>query len=208
MAQNTTDIWQEAHDGLRAFIQKRVANETEVDDIVQEAFLRMHRKLDSLKDPCRIVSWVFQITRHVIVDHYRSPKRRREVSVGLAGDINLAYPTSALSTFSEASGQLRTELASCLRPMIEQLSSEYREAVTLVELDGLTQNAAAKRLGLSVSGMKSRVQRGRQQLKRLLEECCVIELDRRRAIVNYRPRDPSCQSCRPSSRKVSFQSLV
>lgn len=208
MAQDTTDIWQEVHDGLRAFIATRVANEAEIEDILQEVFLRIHRKIEGLKDPRRIVSWVFQITRRVIVDHYRSPKRRREVPAGLAGDIDLAHPTSALSTFSEASGQLRTEVAGCLRPMIEQLSSDYRAAVTLVELEGLTQNAAAKQLGLSVSGMKSRVQRGRQQLKRLLEECCVIELDRRRSIVNYTLRDSSCQSCRPSSRKVSCPSLV
>ena len=208
MMHDVQEVWLRVHDGLRAFITKRVANQTEIDDIVQEVFLRMHRKLDSLKDPRRIVSWVFQITRHVIVDHYRSPKRRREVPAGLAGEIDLAHPTSALSTFSEASGQLRTELASRLRPMIEQLSSEHREALTLVELEELTQNTAAQRLSLSVSGMKSRVQRGRQQLKQMLTKCCVIELDRRRGIVNYTLRDSFCQSCRPSSCKVSFPSLV
>jgi RNA polymerase sigma-70 factor, ECF subfamily len=192
MAQNTADIWHEVHDGLRAFIRKRVANKAEVEDILQEVFLRIHRKLDTLKDPRRIASWVFQITRHVIVDLYRSSKCRREVQAGLAGDIDLAHPTSAVSTFLEASGPLRTELASCLRPMIEQLSNKYREAVMLVELEGVTKIAVTNRLGLSVSGVKSRVQRGRQQLKRLLEECCIIELDRRRSIVNYTLHDSSC----------------
>jgi RNA polymerase sigma-70 factor (ECF subfamily) len=200
MKQNTTDIWHEVHDGLRAFIRKRVANKAEVEDILQEVFLRIHRKLDTLEDPRRIASWVFQITRHVVVDHYRSSKRRREVQAGLAGDIDLAHPTSAVSTFLEASGPLRTELASCLRPMIEQLSNKYREAVTPVELEGVTKIAVANRLGLSVSGVKSRVQRGRQQLKRLLEECCIIELNRRRSVVNYALHDSSCESCRRSPR--------
>ena len=59
MARDVTDIWQQVHDGLRAFVSKRVANEAEVEDILQEVFLRMHRKLDSLKDPRRIVSWLF-----------------------------------------------------------------------------------------------------------------------------------------------------
>lgn len=158
MMHDVQEVWLRVHDGLQACITKRVANQTEIDDIVQEVFLRMHRKLDSLKDPRRIVSWVFQITRQVIGDQHRSPKRGLEVPAGLAGDIDLAHSTSALSTFSEASGQLGTELASCLPPMIEQLSSEYRETVTLVELEGLTQNTAAQRLSLSVSGMKSRVQ--------------------------------------------------
>ncbi|MGH7228796.1 MAG: sigma factor-like helix-turn-helix DNA-binding protein, partial [Nitrospiraceae bacterium] len=100
---------------------------------------------------------------------------------------------------SPDSGELRQELAACLRPMVEQLSAHSRDAVTLVELEGMTQQAAAKRLGLSASGMKSRVQRGRRQLKRLLEECCVIQLDRRRRIAEYAVRDPQCNPCGASS---------
>lgn len=208
MAQNTTDIWQEVHDALRAFIQKRVANEAEVEDILQEVFLRMHRKLESLRDPRRLVSWLFQITRHAIIDLYRAPARHREVSADLASDLDSALSALALSSSSKDSGLLRSELAGCLRPMIERLWNHYREAVMLVELDGLTQNAAARRLGISVSGIKSRVQRGRRQLKQMLDECCIIELDRRRGIMNYTLRDASCQSCRPSPRKVSFSSLA
>lgn len=189
-------IWRDVHAKLRVFIAKRVTDEAEVDDILQETFLRMHRKLDSLKDPEKLISWVYQITRHAIIDHYRAPARTREVAIGLSGDLDAALLPSALSTRQEDSGRLRGELAGCLRPMIAQLSCEYREAVTLVELEGLTQHSAAKQLGLSVSGMKSRVQRGRKQLKQLLNDCCAIELDRRRAVVEYSSRGDSCDPCR------------
>lgn len=197
MTQDANDIWLQVPHGLRAFIARRVVNDAEVEDILQEVFLRMHRRLDSLKDPRRLVSWVFQITRHAIADYYRVPERQREVPAGLAADMDAAHslPLGHLTRPSADSGQLREELAACLRPMIERLSSQYREAVTLVELEGLTQNAAAKRLGLSVSGMKSRVQRGRRQLKRMLEECCVIHLDRRRSVAEYAVRDPQCNPC-------------
>ena len=178
MATTVTQLWQQVHDGLRAFIVKRVADEAEVDDILQEVFLRMHRGIDSLKDPRRVVSWVYQITRHAIVDHYRAPERRRELPAGLAADIEAtgAPPTTSVVLDSGDSDEHRAELAACLRPMIDQLTKDYREALMLVELEGLTQQAAAKRIGLSLSGMKSRVQRGRQQLKRKLEECCLIQL--------------------------------
>lgn len=83
--------------------------------------------------------------------------------------------------------------------MLERLSQDYREAVTLVELDGLSQQAAADRLGLSLSGMKSRVQRGRKQLKRLLDDCCLIELDRRGGVVDYEPRGAGCDPCRDTT---------
>lgn len=205
MTEHVTEMWQQIHDGLRGFIAKRVTEADEVDDILQEVFLRMHRKLDSLKDPDKVVSWIYQITRHAIIDHYRAPARTREVAIGLSGDLDSALPSldfselsrAALSTSHKDSGRLREELAGCLKPMIERLAREYREAVTLVELEGLTQNAAAKQLGLSLSGMKSRVQRGRKQLKRMLDDCCAIELDRRGGIVDYRARGSSCDPCNP-----------
>ena len=81
--------------------------------------------------------------------------------------------------------------------MLESLPPSYRDALVMVELDGLSQATAAERLGLSVSGVKSRVQRGRRKLEELMRECCDIELDARRRITSYARRDGSCESCIP-----------
>jgi RNA polymerase sigma-70 factor (ECF subfamily) len=80
--------------------------------------------------------------------------------------------------------------------MIERLSGEYRQAVILVDLEGIAQQEAAAQLGLSLSGMKSRVQRGRRQLKGMLEDCCTIELDRRHGVVDFDLRNQQDNSCR------------
>jgi RNA polymerase sigma-70 factor (ECF subfamily) len=80
--------------------------------------------------------------------------------------------------------------------MIERLPGEYRQAVILVDLEGLAQQKAATQLGLSLSGMKSRVQRGRRQLKGMLEACCTIELDRRRGVIDYDVRNRQTNPCR------------
>lgn len=197
-------IWREMHDRLRAFIATRVSNEAEVDDIVQEVFLRVHRRLGQLRHTDRIVAWIFQIARHVIVDYYRAPQRNREVPVGLADELEAAFSASDDRKLDHAddhasatgSGQFHVELAACLRPMLDRLSKEYREAITLVELNGLTHQAAAKQLGLSASGMKSRVQRGRRQLKQMLDDCCLIELDQRGGVIAYEARDADCDPCR------------
>ncbi len=196
---DTQAIWRQVHGGLRAFVSKRVAGEADVEDILQDVFLRIHRRLDGLKDPRRLLPWVFQITRNAIVDHYRSPARRREGPAGLSSDLDAGYPVPVLPATVDASdaGRLRAELAECLRPMIGRLPADSREAVTLVELEGLTQQAAARRLGLSVSGMKSRVQRGRRKLKDMLEACCEIQLDGRRAVADYRVRDARRNPCGP-----------
>jgi len=196
---DTQAIWRQVREGLRAFVSKRVAGEADVEDILQEVFLRMHRRLDGLKDPRRLVPWMFRITRNAIIDHYRSPARRREAPAGLSSDLDAGYPAQVLPATVDApdAGRLRTELAECLRPMIGRLPADYRDAVTLVELEGLTQQAAARRLGLSVSGMKSRVQRGRRKLKDMLEACCEIQLDGRRAVAGYRVRDARRNPCGP-----------
>jgi RNA polymerase sigma-70 factor (ECF subfamily) len=156
----------------------------------------MQRGLGGLKHENRLVAWIFQIARNAIIDYYRARNRQPEWPVGLASDLESLHPSSLPVESSESSGQLRTELAGCLRPMIERLSEDYRQAVTLVDLEGLAQHEAAARLGLSVSGMKSRVQRGRRQLRDMLEACCVIALDRRRGVAGYDLRDQQNHSCR------------
>jgi RNA polymerase sigma-70 factor (ECF subfamily) len=87
------------------------------------------------------------------------------------------------------------ELATCLRPLLDGLSPEQRRAVQLTDLDGLTQASAAEREGISVSGMKSRVQRGRHRLAELLGECCALTLDSRGVPMDYTaPADCGCAS--------------
>ena len=190
------EIWGDLHQGLRAFIAKRVADEAAVEDLSQEVFIRMQRGLGRLKDHNRLVSWIYQIARHAIIDYYRARDRQPERLVGLVSDLETFQSASLPVESSERSGQLRRELAGCLRPMIERLSDDYRQAVTLVDLEGLTQHEAAAQLGLSVSGMKSRVQRGRRQLRDMLEACCVIALDGRRGVADYDLRDQQVNPCR------------
>lgn len=190
------EIWRDVHQGLRAFIAKRVADEASVEDLAQEVFVRMQRGLGGLKDQSRLLPWIYQIARHAIIDYYRARDRQPERPVGLASDLEALHPASLPLESSEGSSQLRRELAGCLRPMIGRLSEDYRQAVTLVDLEGLAQHEAAVRLALSVSGMKSRVQRGRRQLRDMLEACCVIALDRRRGVADYDLRDQQDNSCR------------
>jgi len=194
--QDSQNIWDEVQSGLRAFIAKRVSDEAAMEDLSQEVFLRVQRGLGGLKDHSRLMPWIYQIARHAIIDYYRARDKQPERTVGLASDLETVHPASLSLESSEGSGQLRRELAGCLRPMVERLSEDYRQAVTLVDFEGLAQHKAAVRLGLSVSGMKSRVQRGRRQLREMLEACCVIALDRRRGVADYDLRDQQDNSCR------------
>jgi RNA polymerase sigma-70 factor (ECF subfamily) len=185
--------WQELHGNLRAFIGRRVRNQADVDDLVQRVLLQIVKGLGSLRDAERLHAWVYRTARNVIVDHYRSSTARRELANSDANDVDAAdAPEVALDDETVA----LQELATCLTPMLRKLQPAYREAVTLTDLEGITQADAAERVGVSLSGMKSRVQRGRRQLKAVLEACCRIDLDNRGGIVGYEPREPdSCTRC-------------
>ncbi|OQW67071.1 MAG: hypothetical protein BVN29_04735 [Nitrospira sp. ST-bin5] len=187
-------VWMEVRGRLRAFIAKRVADDAAVDDLLQEVFLKIHDKIDQVQDPRRLVSWIFTVTRHVIIDYYRTSHRQRELPARLATDVESLM---AAGEPKDEPDEPRIQLAGCLRPMVDQLAPEYRDALRLVELDGLTQQAAASTLGLSLSGMKSRVQRGRRQLKALLHDCCLIQLDARRGVAEAALRDPTANPCAP-----------
>ena len=197
MTKTTEELWQLVHDGLRAFIAKRVSDQGHADDILQDVFVRVHQQIASVSDPGRLISWIYQITRNAIIDHYRKPGRQREIPSGLSAELEGIDEVAETSTTTHPGdvAEPRAELAGCLRPMIERLPQDYREAITRVEIDGLTQQAAAKQMGLSLSGMKSRVQRGRARLKQMLDDCCMIELDGRGGVIDYRAHTVECDSC-------------
>jgi RNA polymerase sigma-70 factor (ECF subfamily) len=139
-----------------------------------------------------MAAWVYRIAANAIADHYRRPARR-ELPAGHAGDV--PEPVHEPGAWEPESDELRRELAACLAPLLQRLPPIYREALELTEFAGLNQVEAAAVLGLSVSGMKARVQRARRQLRELLLECCEIQLDRRRRVTDVRSRGAACGSC-------------
>jgi len=195
---DTQQIWTEFGDRLRAFIARRVDSDADADDILQDVFLRIHRHADTVEHRERLVSWLFQVTRNAIADYYRAPVRRRELPAGAPHDLEVGHQEHGWDSLDGSDDESRTaqrELAACLGPMIDQLPPLYRDAVTVVDLEGLPQQEAAARSGLSLSGMKSRVQRGRQALEHLLHDCCRIELDAGGRVTDYQHRGPGCGPC-------------
>jgi RNA polymerase sigma-70 factor, ECF subfamily len=193
-------VWHEFHDELLGFIARRVRTREDAEDILQEVMLRIHRSSCDLDRVDRVAGWIYRIASNAIIDYYRRPARR-ELLAGEHVDVpEPVDPASPVVADESSTPELRGELARCLRPLIERLPASFREALILTELDGVTQSEAAARLGLSVSGMKSRVQRGRSQLKHALLDCCQVELDRRGGVTGYTARSGSCGTCGPGAK--------
>jgi RNA polymerase sigma-70 factor (ECF subfamily) len=169
---------------LRTFVRRRIADPNRADDLVAEILLRIHQNLGTLDDRERLPNWVFRIARNAIIDEYRRAGRSREQLVETLQD--KPAPASA----DEEPGAVQ-ELSACLRPMLAGLPQEQRDALEMIDLDGLSQADAAERAGVSLSGMKSRVQRGRRKLAELLGQCCTMTLDGRGLPMDYEP-PPGC----------------
>ena len=175
----TEQIWELFGAKLRSFLLQRVSDEQVAADLLQETFMRIHKRLDSLDDRQRITSWVFRIARNLVVDHYRAQAR---ATAAVAAD---------LETHADEEENLNELVMGWLPQMIAHLPEAYREAVELYELKGVSQQEIANQLGISLSGAKSRVQRGRAQLKSLLFDCCSFEQDRRGNLISYQKNNPN-----------------
>lgn len=197
MALTTDSAWAELHTTIRAFIARRVRQPADADDIVQQVFLRVHQALPTLREADKLHAWMYQVTRRAIADYYRAPAQRREVPAGLGADIVPGKQSDVIA--DEPEDTALQELSACLTPLIGTLSVRDQEALRIIEFEGLTQVEAARRLGVSVSGMKSRVQRARLRLRSALDDCCRIALDRRGGVLGYEGRTGQCDptSCPP-----------
>ena len=180
----TEEIWELLSGKLRSFFLQQISDQALADDLLQETFIRIHRGVDSLKDQERTSAWVFRIARNVLVDHFR----RKNFMEPL-------WHEPQISDEDQDETNMNEQVGDWLRPMLSTLPENYREAVELFELQDVSQQDIADRLGLSLSGAKSRVQRGRQKLKDSLLQCCHFEFDRRGNIIDFEPRSSSCACC-------------
>lgn len=173
------EIWGAFHARLLRFIRSHVADEATAEDILQDVFLKIHTRLDTLADERKLTSWVYQIARNAIIDHARTQRPLAELQE------QIAIP-------DEPDDDLARELVPGLTAMLEALPASDREAILLADLAGISQQELADQLGISLSGAKSRVQRARRRLKDVFVTCCQLEFDRLGRVIELRP---GCDSC-------------
>ena len=176
-------IWKDYHTKLHNFIRGRVGDASVADDLLQDIFVRIHSRIDTLKDNNKIQSWIYQITRNAIIDYYRAHRKTGEL------------PDSVKAPEIEPGEKVRQEISSWLLPMIRELPGHYREALILSEIEGLKQKEVALKQGLSLSGAKARIQRGRRMLKDVLTDCCRFEFDHQGSVIDYEGQDSNCDKC-------------
>ncbi len=176
--------WDETFERLRSFIASRVRDDDVAADIAQDVLMRSIAAgaLQRVDNP---TAWLYRSARNAVIDHYRT----RHVNEPL-GEMDDLWP--APEPVDDRPNDATRDLAGCLQPLVAQLPEIYREALDRVDLAGQSHHVAAAEVGISTSGMKSRVQRARRQLKELLTDCCAVQVDRLGAVASYHPNTDTC----------------
>lgn len=180
---NVDRVWNEFSGQIRGYLLKKVRVEDDADDLLQEIFIKIHSNLDKLQDEQKLAPWIYQIVRNSLTDYYR--KKRLE--------------TSELNEENTASLEIETTddiysacVSGCLKVFIDRLPEKYKEPLVLSDIMEIKQKDIAEQMDLSYSGLKSRVQRGREMIKEMFLDCACISQDS-----NGNSGHDNCEICNP-----------
>ncbi|WP_299419483.1 RNA polymerase sigma factor SigZ [uncultured Shimia sp.] len=176
-------IWQEYSGALRGFLRKRVANEADVDDLLQDILIKTHAHLSEVRDPAALRAWLFQVARNATVDFYRARGKARSIDAD-----DLWYGDA------EEAGALR-ELEGCVSVFLSALPKQDAALLRAVDLQGSPQKDVAAEMGLAYSTLKSRVKAARAKLADQYRACCAMELGAKGEILDATPRQKRCGGC-------------
>lgn len=180
---NTEQIWVNFSDKLHAFIRKRISEPDDVQDVLQQVFMRIHLHKGQLKSSHKLAPWVYQITRNAVIDYYRTRKNIYSGELPL----NLVEEEREFDPWGCLLGSLQT--------FLNQLPEEDRFLLKKVDWEGASQKELATTLDIPYSTLKSRVQRARQKLYDIFTDCCKMVYGPAGDVIDVIPRKKKEGTC-------------
>ncbi|HXD19274.1 MAG TPA: sigma-70 family RNA polymerase sigma factor [Vicinamibacterales bacterium] len=142
---------------------KFVGRHDEAEDLTQDVFLKLFRSLRTFDRRANFSTWLISVSRNLCIDHYRSMRREHDV---VAHDVDASAVATASSTDSPLVALERRDRVSLLRAALDRLTPSLRTAVMLRDIQELSYQEIAERLGVPEGTVKSRINRGRTELAR------------------------------------------
>lgn len=176
---NFDAIWKLYNDSLYNLIANKTSNYQEAEDILQEVSLKLVAAIDNNSDIKNIKSWLFQVTKNTIADHYKGKNR---------GEIKESIFQQLHSSDNEIEGCVCDIVGFVIK---NYLPEKYAEPLYMSDIEKVPQKKIAEQMGLSISGMKSRIQRARIMLKEMVLECVEITYYQNNEVSNFSLK-PNC----------------
>ena len=178
------EIHDEFYERVRKFILASLRDASAADDLVQEAFMRIQQNLDSVRDPGKVSSWVFQIAHNLCQDHFRTQKKLSSYEEIHEGLVNL-QETPLQKKMEQG------EMSQCVQDQLNLLPESLRSVLIFSDVMEFSRQEIADILALTVENVKVRLHRARKKFSAILEEKCTFELDERNILV-CEPVDKEC----------------
>ncbi len=176
-------LWSDYRAGIEALVRSRVSNPADVDDLIQDILMRTYKNLKTVQSEERIKSWLFQISKNAIIDHYRKKGRAEDCAPPIEVDED------------EDSEGVQEVLAQCIRPFMSTLPKDAQALLMAIDIEGQSQKEYAEKHGLKYSTLKSQVQKSRAQLRAAFERCCRFSRDGRGQVSDFEPKSGQCGNC-------------
>jgi RNA polymerase sigma-70 factor, ECF subfamily len=158
-------------DRIFTLVLGQIQSREDAIDLTQEIFVRAHRKLESFREDSLFYTWLYRIALNACID-FRRRRGRTPEPFSLDADlrVEMGYePSDERATSNPEMALENKELGRYLRDCIQALPEVLRLAVILHDIEGLPQKEIARILGCPLGTVKSRIQRGRYELREKLE---------------------------------------
>ncbi len=166
-------------DSLLAHIRSIVRESAEAEDVLQETLVRAHQTIEQLRDGAALATWLFRIATHISLDHLRQRSRKPKIEEFEVDEVQQDEESApSLQNLVE-----RREMSACVQRYLLELPADYRTAILLHDLEGLTAVEISAALEISVANAKVRLHRARERLKEALLGGCTFSCDCRGVVV-------------------------
>ena len=181
MTKDVSNIWTDFHKELKGFIYNKTRNSADTDDILQEVFIKIIRNIDKVNQSENLRQYLYGIVRNTLNDYFKNQK-------------TFSNESDIQEQFSETeSHSLNQTIAECcIKPFINKLPDNYKQALLITEFQNVSQKELAEQLNISYSGAKSRVQRGKEKLKELILNCCAYPNDKYGNLIDTEDKNCTC----------------
>ena len=138
-------------------------------DLTQDVFVKVLDRWDQLQSINDINAWIFRISRNALIDFYRKHNRSKEVA-------QVEFEMENTTNISNQNDWMDSMLE-CQNDFLQNLDIQTAELIRKVDLEGVSQKELALDLGIAYPTIRSKVQRGRAQLKQMFLDACDMEYD-------------------------------
>lgn len=176
----TQDIWYTYSNDIKYFILSKVKDVVVADDLLQETFIKVHIKLDTLQDEDKLKSWLFAIARYTVLDYFRNNNITYEIT-----EVDMIFEDQKLEHTKE----------DCLRGIIKSLPKKYREPLFLSDIKGIKQTQISEQLHVPLPTIKSQIQRGRKLIAQGFIDCCDFKVNNAGYLVGEIKDKKDCKIC-------------